>query len=194
MKFFNYDISTLELSLNVPEILLVKEFAALIDKKRGKSKENTKGTQKERAFREFTYIYLMYDWQSIYSEYSIEERNAAALSDSGLSTKDLEDTDFINAVRKYIEIQDSSRDIRLIHAAQNKVDDIIKYFNEGSDLFERTEDNKPIFKAKEVINEMTQVSKVLDELERLETRVKKKQQAESGLRAGATEGFLPRGI
>ena len=191
MRFFNYNLLDQSISIDIPEILLVKEFADLIDEKRNKSKDDPKGTRKKRALSEFTYIYLMYDWQSVYSEYSEEERREAALSDAGLTVKDLADEKMAAAINKYVEIQDSSRDIRLVHAAQNKVDQIIRYFNEGSDLFERTDDGKPIFKAKEVIAEMTQVSKVLEELEKLEQRVKKKQKAESALRGGVTDGFMP---
>ena len=40
--------------------------------------------------------------------------------------------------------------------------------------------------------EMSTVSKVLDELEDLESRVKRKQKASTGLRAGAQEGYTPK--
>nr|DAK03737.1 MAG TPA: Tetrahydromethanopterin S-methyltransferase, subunit G [Bacteriophage sp.] len=42
------------------------------------------------------------------------------------------------------------------------------------------------------MGEMSSISKVLDELDALEARVKKKQKAASGLRAGATEGYVPK--
>lgn len=51
---------------------------------------------------------------------------------------------------------------------------------------------KPIFKAKDVIGEMSSISKVLDELDALEARIKKKQKAATGLRAGAVEGYVPK--
>lgn len=73
------------------------------------------------------------------------------------------------------------------------MDELIDYFNEGSDLQERDPiTGKPIFKAKDIMGEMASVSKVLDELDALEARVKKKQKAASGLRAGATEGYIPK--
>ena len=100
---------------------------------------------------------------------------------------------FRAACRKYREIQESARDIKLIRAAQNKVDELIDYFNEGSDLQERDPiTGKPIFKAKDVIGEMSSISKVLDELDALEARIKKKQKAATGLRAGAVEGYVPK--
>ena len=53
-KIFQYDNVTSRVELNVPEILLVREFAALMGNERNKSKTDPKGEYKERAFREFT--------------------------------------------------------------------------------------------------------------------------------------------
>lgn len=138
-------------------------------------------------------MYLMIDWQSHYSQFSEAERNEAAKQDSGITEEEFNDPVFRAACRKYREIQESARDIKLVRAAQNKVDELIDYFNEGSDLQERDPiTGKPIFKAKDIMGEMSSVSKVLDELDALEARVKKKQKAASGLRAGATEGYTPK--
>lgn len=193
MTIFLYDNVSHELKLNEPEILLVKEFAALWSNDRNISKTDPKGINKTRAFREFTYMYLMIDWQSHYSEFSEAERSEAAKADSEITESEFNDPVFRAACRKYREIQESSRDIKLVRAAQNKVDEIIDYFNEGSDLQERDPlSGKPIFKAKDVMGEMALVDKVLDQLEVLEARVKKKQKAASGLRAGAVEGYTPK--
>ena len=56
-KIFLYDNVNNRIELNVPEILLIREFKALMDKKRNitpKDKEGKLGTQ---AFKEFTYIW-----------------------------------------------------------------------------------------------------------------------------------------
>ena len=54
------------------------------------------------------------------------------------------------------------------------MDELIDYFNEGSDLQERDPiTGKPIFKAKDVIGEMSSISKVLDELDALEAQLKR---------------------
>lgn len=193
MTIFLYDNVNHILKLNEPEILLIKEFAALWNNDRNKTKEDPKGIKKTRAYREFTYMYLMIDWQSHYSQFSEHERNEAARQDSDITDEEFNDPEFRAACRKYREIQESARDIKLVRAAQNKVDELIDYFNEGSDLQERDPiTGKPIFKAKDVMGEMASVSKILDELDALEARVKKKQKATSGLRAGATEGYIPK--
>lgn len=193
MNIFLYDNVRNELSINEPEILLIKEFAALWSNERNITKTDTTGSGKSRAFREFTYMYLMIDWQSHYSQFSEYERNDAAKEDSEITEEEFNDPTFRAACRKYREIQESARDIKLIRAAQNKVDEIIDYFNEGSDLQERDQiTGKPIFKAKDIMSEVGGISKIIDELESLEARVKKKAKAVSGLRAGATEGYIPK--
>ena len=193
MNIFLYDNTTHKLVLNEPEILLVKEFGKLMDLGRNKTKTDKTGADRTTAFREFTYIYLMLDWQSFYSQFSEAERNEAAKQDAELTEEEFSDPDFRAACRRYREIQESARDIKLIKAAQNKVDELIDYFNHGSDLTERDPiSGKPIFKAKDVMAEMSTISKVIDELAELESRYKKKTKAVSGLRAGATEGFTPK--
>lgn len=193
MTIFIYDQVRAELILNEPEILLTKEFAELWNNERNITKTDPKGIHKVRAFREFAYMYLMIDWQSHYAEFTEYERNEAAKSDSGITEEEFNDPLFRAACRKYREIQNSSRSLKLVKAAQNKADELIDYFNEGSDLAERDQvTGKPIFKAKDIMGEMSLVGKVLDELDALEERVKKKSKAVSGLRAGATDGYIPR--
>lgn len=195
MTIFTYDQVRMELILNEPEILLVKEFSELWSNERNIIKTDSKGINKTRTFREFTYMYLMIDWQSHYAEFTEYERNEAAKSDSGITEEEFNDPLFRAACRKYREIQNSSRSLKLVRAAQNKADELIDYFNEGSDLAERDQvTGKPIFKAKDIMGEMSLVGKVLDELDALEERVKKKSKAASGLRAGATDGYTPRNI
>jgi len=70
MKFFLFDNSANEVTINEPEILLIREFADLWDVSRNKTKEDPKGSKRSRAYREFTYIWLMCDWASPYSDYT----------------------------------------------------------------------------------------------------------------------------
>lgn len=193
MNIFLFDNVKNEVVINEPEILLTKEFAVLWTDKRNITAKDKTGTRRTRAYREFTYIYLMIDWQSQYAQYAEKDRHQAAMEDSNLTDEEFNDPEFRAACRKYREIQDSDRQIRLIKAAQNKCDELTDYFEEGSDLMERDPINgKPIFKAKDVMSELSSVSKVLDELDELERRVKAKKKAETGLRGDKQEGFTPR--
>ncbi len=73
MNVFIYDNGNNRLEINEPEILLIKEFKALSDRDKTKNKE--------RLWKELTYIYLAIDWKSLYSQYSEQERHVEALSD-----------------------------------------------------------------------------------------------------------------
>ena len=69
-NIFQYDNVHNRVELNMPEILLVKEFSELVKCERNICKEDPSGTQSLRAFREFTYIWLAIDWKSPYSDYT----------------------------------------------------------------------------------------------------------------------------
>lgn len=114
MKIFQYDNARSRVELNVPEIVLVKEFARLMDPDRNKCKMDTSGELALRAFREFTYIWLAIDWSSIYADYTEQERHEQALQDASMTEEEFNDPDFRAACRKYREIQDSNKSIRLL--------------------------------------------------------------------------------
>lgn len=118
MKAFNYD--KFQLTLNEPEILLVPEFKCLFE--RDKTKNKTK------VFSEFTYIYLMLDWNSPFKEYSDVEREKESLISSGLTEKDI-DTSVVAAMNKYNEIKNSNRILRYIKSTWTLLDKLDEYCN-----------------------------------------------------------------
>jgi hypothetical protein len=82
----------------------------------------------------------------------------------------------------------------MLHAAQKTVDKFTDYF-ENIDPQERDEQTgKPIYKVKDIMAEISQLSKVNDELKILEGQVKKEMAEASQLRGGAIEGFTPQGF
>lgn len=181
MKFFLFDNSANEVTINEPEILLIREFADLWDVSRNKTKEDPKGSKRSRAYREFTYIWLMCDWASPYSDYTEQERHAEAMKDARLTEKEWTDPTFRAACRKYRELQNSSRSLKLIKAAEDVVDKITDYF-ETLDLQERDPiSGKPIFKTKDVMAELSNVSDVVEQLKALEVLYKREQEQDNGL-------------
>ena len=191
-KIFQYDNVRNKVELNVPEILLVSEFKKLMDSERNKCKEDPKGTLGLRAFKEFTYIWLAIDWSSVYADYAEQERHQEALRDSGITEEEFNDPDFRAACRKYRQLQDSNRSIKLLQAAQNTVDNFIDYFNTIVDLNDRDDNGKPIFKCKDVMAEISNLHSVHEELKILEGQVKKELSETSSIRGGAVEGYTPR--
>ena len=190
-NIFQYDNMHNRVELNMPEILLVKEFSELVKCERNICKEDPKGIQGLRAFREFTYIWLAIDWKSPYSDFSERERHQEALNDSGITEEEFNNPEFRAACRKYRQLQESNRSIKMLQAAQNTVDNFIDYFNTVVDLSERDANGKPVFKTKDIISEISSLSKVHEELKILEGRVKKEMMETTSIRGGATDGFLP---
>lgn len=190
-KIFVYDNANNRLELNTPEILLVKEFAALMNPERNKSKEDPKGLYGLRAFKEFTYIWLAISWESIYSEYDEQERHQEALKDAGLTEEEFNNPEFRAACRKYREIQESNLSVKMLRAAQETVNKFIEYFNDVDPLERDTQTGKPVYKVKDIMGELTQLGKVHDELKDLESRVKKETTEQSTIRGGAVEGYEP---
>jgi hypothetical protein len=77
---------------------------------------------KEQATKELTYIYLAIDFKSPYSQYSEYERHEEALNDSGLTEEEFNDPVFREACRKYRNLQDSNKSIKLLNAARAAAD------------------------------------------------------------------------
>lgn len=179
MNVFNYDSLNKQLEINEPEIFLVREFKALFER------------DKERAFKELTYIFLALDYKSIYSQYTEYERHEEALSDSGITEEMFNDPLFREACRKYRSLQDSNKSIKLLNAARNAADQFVDYFETIIDLNERDQNGKPVFSAEKVMKEMAQLSKVHEQLVALEAQVKQELEVQSGTRANVDEGFDP---
>lgn len=191
-KVFVYNNVTGQVELNVPELILIDEFHALMDNKRNVCKEDKEGIQHLRAFREFTYIWLALDWQSLYADYAEQDRHKEALKDSSITEDEFNDPIFRAACRKYRELQNATRSIKVLRAAQLTVDKFIDYFTNIDPEERDVQTGKPIYKVKDIMTEISSLDKVLEELKTLEEQVKKEIAEKSKLRAGAKQGYVPR--
>jgi len=188
-KYFVYDNFTI--SLNKPELLLVKEFEDLMSVEFNKSKEDPKGLLKLKAFKVFKYLFLLYDHASPYCEENQESRKLYALQDSGLDEKDLMDNILLKASIKY-EILTKSRLSKMLEAAQIAVDKFTLYFHtvDYTKIDEVT--GKPQFNIKDGISSIANLGKLIDGLNDLKEQVQKEQEADNILRGGMQRGFLDR--
>lgn len=194
LHIFQYDNERGKVELEKGNILLIKEFSALMNNERNICEEDKTGEKHLRAFREFTYIWLAIDWESFYKDYSNQDRHNESLKDANLTEEEWNDPTFRAACRKYREIQDSNRSIRVLQASQHTVDQFIDYFM-NIDPQERDEQTgKPIYKVKDIQAEIQNLPKVLDELKSVEQQVKKEMEEQSQLRGGAIEGYTPTGF
>lgn len=191
LHIFQYNNANGKVELEKGEFLLIREFSALMEDTRNICKEDPTGKQHLRAFREFTYIWLAIDWESFYKDYSNQDRHKESLKDAHLTEEEWNDPIFREACRKYKNLQEENRSIKILKASQRTVDKFIDYFN-NIDPEERDENTgKPIWKVKDIQVELSNLPKVLDELKDIESRVKREMEEQSQLRGGATEGFTP---
>ena len=186
---YNNQINRVE--LNTPEILLVKEFAALLKPERNKCKEDPSGLLGLRAFREFTYIWLAICWKSIYADYDEQERHQEALRDAEMTDEEFNNPEFRAACRKFKAIQESNKSIRLLHSANSMVDKFIDYFENAGPMERDEQTGKPIYKVKDIQAEMKNLIDVHSTMVELENQVKKQITEKSSIRGGAVEGYTP---
>lgn len=190
-NIFQYDNVHNRIELAKPEILLVKEFAELMDNERNICKEDPTGQLGLRAFKEFKYIWLAIDWKSLYADDPEQERHQFALRDSGLTDEEFNDPKFREACRKYRRIQESNKSVQLLNAAKEMVDKFIEYFK-LTDPLERDETTgKPVYKVKDIQAEMKNLIDVHETMIQLENQVKKQIETQSSIRGGYSDGYIP---
>lgn len=189
-NFFEYDNRTGQAVLNSADLILLKEFKDLMQPERNKCKEDPIGTKHLRADREFTYIYLAIAWKSPYANFADYEKHEAALKDAELTEEEFNDPTFRAACRKFRELQDSNRYVRLLQSAELVTDKIIDYFN-NVDLNREDDQGKPLVKISDIQKAMENSAKQIETLKMVESLVKKELSEQSTIRGGAVEGFTP---
>lgn len=171
-------------------ILLIKEFKALLENKRNISSTDKTGENKERAQKEFTFMFLYLDWESPYFKYTEEDRQQAAFDDSGLTEEEMNDPLFLDACKKYNELQDKIQELRLLKGCMTTIENIIYYF-ENVDVNERNpNDGKPIYKTKDVTMEIKNARELIKTIRELEKDVKEGLSEESSVRGNVELGFF----
>lgn len=190
-NIFLYDNVSNKIQLNVPEILLIKEFSELMKNERNICPEDPNGQYGLKAFREFTYIWLAIDWKSPYADYDEQERHQEALKDSNITEQEFNDPIFRAACRKYRNIQESNKSMKLLNAARNMVDKFIDYFNIADPLERDETTGKPIYKVKDIQAEMQNLTKVHETMTQLKFQVEKEIEIQSSIRGGFTDGYTP---
>lgn len=187
MNVFTFNNQLNRVEINEPELLLIKEFALLFGLDRNKTKEDPTGVNKTRAFREFTYIWLMLDWKSPYSNDPEQTRHKYVLEDAGLTQEEFDDPLFRAACRKYRELQESSLVVKLYESAKSTISRFIDYFSSVDPQERDPVTGRPIFKTKDIMAEVGQLSKMLDEFKALEDQVKKEMTGEKDENFGDVE-------
>ena len=175
MNVFTFNNQLNRVEINEPELLLIKEFSLLFCLEINKTKDYSTCLKNTKAFRQFTYIWLMLDWKSPYSYFPEQVIHKEVLADAGLTQEEFDDPIFRAACRKYRELQESSITVKMFQAAQNTVIKFIDYFNSIDPQERDPVTGKPIFKVKDIMQEVKGLAEVNDNLKALELQVKKEQ-------------------
>jgi len=191
VKFFVYDNKSNALTLNEPEILLVKEFKDLWDVDRNKCKEDPTGKKRLKAYRELTYIYLAVDWLAPGNKSTPQERHDMAVASTGITKEELQDPVFKAAFDRYNQLQDSSSLFGPLLAAMNDAVHKLTARYRNLDLSERDEvTGKFLTTSKDIMDDYIKLPKLFDAKREAEEKFKTEQAESTGLRGGRTPGFF----
>ena len=132
---------------------------------------------------ELTFIYFMIDHKSPFAVYEWDQRNIEVKNSIfGEKKKWTPSKKVLEACNKYEKLIETSA-VRLLKAAKESVVKLEKYFRD-IDLTMMDDNGKPIFHAKDLIANLSNMGKVVDGLTRLEDIVKKEEQAANTNRGG----------
>jgi hypothetical protein len=131
--------------------------------------------------QELAYVYFMVDYRSPYAVYEWDQRKSEVKS--SIFAKAWKESSKIDAAcHKYEELAETSA-VKLLKAARGSVIKLEKYFGD-IDLTMMDDNGKPIFHAKDLIANLSNMGKVVDGLARLEDIVRKEEQANNSNRGG----------
>lgn len=179
MKFFEY--KDFKLYLNTPELLLIPEFKKLLDVDKSKDKS--------KAFKQFTYIYLMKDWKSPYIDFEESERHIESLKSSGLeSTDGLEE-----ALTKYEEILESDLTLVVIKSMKESIHSFKAYFK-GINFTEKVESGPRkgslVYSVSDYMRTMKEADSIFDTIAKLEEILKKKLKEDVSKRGNSEQPLM----
>ena len=133
--------------------------------------------------KELAFVYFMIDHRSAYSVYEWDQRELEVKNSIfGEDKKWSASAKVLAACDKYEKLIETSA-VRLLKAAKESIVKLEKYFR-FVDLHAMDDRGKPIYAAKDLINNLEKMGKVVDGLTRLEDIVKREEQAANMNRGG----------
>ena len=138
---------------------------------------------KELKAEELAFVYFTVDHRSPFSVYEWNQRIIEVKNSIfGEKKKWKPSPKVLAACEKYEKLIETSA-VRLLKAARESIIKLEKYFRD-IDLHLMDDNGRPIFHAKDLINNLEKMGKVVDGLTRLEEIVKKEEQAANTNRGG----------
>jgi hypothetical protein len=138
---------------------------------------------KELSTSELAFVYFMVDHKSPFSVYEWDQRLIEVKNSIFEEKKKwTPSSKVLTACDKYDKLIETSA-VRLLKAARTSIVKLEKYFRD-IDLHLMDDHGKPIFHAKDLIANVSNMGKVVDGLTRLEEIVRKEEQAANTNRGG----------
>ena len=103
-----------------PEVLNVPQFKVIYD--RDKSKD------KAQAIKDFAFVYHMVDYNSIYADFPIAEKEKSIKTDFKIDIDYSTDKDIQEAISIYKQFIETPKQ-RLLQAAKNKIDEMAQFMD-----------------------------------------------------------------
>lgn len=166
-----------------PQALLIKEFKALWDRDKTKSKE--------LAVLELGFVYFKCDFRSIYKNYFEEEKEEKIINDIFKSNWK-PDKAVIAACDRYTELC-KTKSMRLVENAWKAVDEISSYYTTVR-LNELDDRGKPVYDANKVQANLEKLPKLISSMAEAENAVKREMDLSAGLRGGKEKSIFEDGI
>lgn len=193
-NIFLYNEANGEFTINQDEIKLIKEFADLwvVAKEKCKCERdedgiligNTESILKYSNYCKFVYLYA--DCASPYRDFTHEEKRNQCGLDAMLDGKEIDMPELWAACDKWSLIQEQDRNIRLLHAAQNRIDDMTEQLNQKKDPNARYS----IKEINDIVKALDQIGDASDMLDRFEERVRLGELSQSKVRSDAMDGII----
>jgi len=180
-------------TLNKPWISLIPEFRALLARDKGGPGDGS-GKYKKKATREFTFIYLMYDFHSPYEEEPDDIRLTHSLAGAGIELDKWEgdykkDSEFLSAVAKYKEmLANSSVSLRGLRAMKNATHAMYAHL-ETVDFTEETNAGGLKYDIKKVQEAIRLMPKQEEALAEMESKVKAQINDTTDMWGDSTKGY-----
>ena len=156
-----------------PEFANVDEFKKLIRRDRG-SPGDSGGKKKQRASMELAYIFHLVDPGSPYRVYEESLRAEKVKGDLFKDYPDWEPDPILEAaLAKYCDLKRTPT-TELLKAAMSAVNKLTDYFDKLD--FTLTDDNgRPIYNAKDVVSNLSNLGKVVEGLQKLREQVEREE-------------------
>lgn len=176
-------------SLNKVWISLIPEFKKILNRDRG-SDGDSHGRYKKQATKEFTYMFLLYDFHSPYENYTETDRIEAVEGITGLNPKIADkDEELGAAIDKYKEMLDNcSPALRGLRTMKKAADKMYDYFD-SIDYREIDMNGKLVHDVKKVQESITKMPYMNEAIKKQEAIVKQELEGDTGLRGDQEKGY-----